>query len=215
MSAQTLYRWSAAALVVSALSVTVGRIIHPTVDAAGLTSPLWGWSHVLWLAGLVTGMAGVTGLYLRHRAKLGRLGVTGAALGWLGMALLSGAIYFEAVIEPALLDRAPELVDVLVDSAALGSFLAVFLASVMLFAVGFLLFGIALLRARVSPRWAVLLVIAGSVIGGPQGFLPPPVAIASFLALGTGLAALGYGLWTSVESPTRESAVAREAAEPA
>jgi hypothetical protein len=61
-------------LIVSAVSVTVGRILHPAGDAAGITSAQWGWSHLLWLAGLLTGMIGVTALYLRQRAQLGRLG---------------------------------------------------------------------------------------------------------------------------------------------
>jgi hypothetical protein len=74
MSTQGLFRWAARALIVSAVSVTLGRILHPAVDSAGLTSPLWGLSHFLWLVGLLTGMVGVVGLYLWQRKAVGVLG---------------------------------------------------------------------------------------------------------------------------------------------
>lgn len=90
MSTRSLIRLAAVALIVSAASVTLGRILHPADELAGWTSPLWGPSHVLWLVGLVTGMFGVVGLYLRQRQEIHLLGFVGAGLAWIGMALLSG-----------------------------------------------------------------------------------------------------------------------------
>jgi hypothetical protein len=199
MSTKSLFRLAAAALIVSAVAVTAGRILHPPSDAVGLTSPLWGASHLLWLVGLLTGLVGVFGLYLRQREEVGWLGFFGAGLAWVGMAWMSGAIYFEAIIEPSLLARHPTLVEFFLNPEQAGVFIVVFLASVALYALGFLAFGIAMLRAAVLPRWAIVLLIVGSVIGGPQGFLPTAVAVTAMLALGAGLLGLGYGLWRSVD----------------
>lgn len=199
MDTRTLYRITAVMVLVSAVAVTGGRILHPALDHAGMTSAAWAPAHWLWLAGLLTGMAGVVGLYLRQRERLGLLGFIGAAVAWTGMGLMSGAIYFEAVVQPGLIGHEPHLVDAFVAYEGMGAFLPVFLASAIAFGVGFLVFGIAMLRAAILPAWAIVLVIVGAVVGGPQGLLPPVIAYGSFLALGIGLAGLGIGLWRSVD----------------
>jgi hypothetical protein len=204
MEARTLFRFTAVVLLVSAVAVTVGRLLHPALDHTGMTSAAWAPAHWLWLIGLVTGMAGVTGLYLRQRDQLGLLGFIGAATAWAGMALMSGAIYFEAVVQPGLIEAQPALVASFVEYRGMGAYLPVFLASAIAFGLGFLALGIAMFRARTFPRWAIVLMTIGAVIGGPQGLLPPVVAYGAMLALGLGIAGLGYALWTSVESETPE-----------
>lgn len=216
MSDRALYRWAAAALVLSAITVTAGRILHPSSDAAGLSSPLWGPSHILWLTGLLTGMIGLTGLYLRQRREVAVLGFVGAAAAWMGMALLSGAMYFEAIIEPGLVRLSPELAEPMAQLSGeeIRSFLIAFFVAVGLFGGGFLLFGIAMYKAAVMPKWAVVLFVTGSVVGGPQGFLPVAVATLAFLTMGVGLAGLGVALWAdpeaSVPHPTATPRVAEE-----
>ncbi|MDP8971013.1 MAG: hypothetical protein M3N52_11060 [Actinomycetota bacterium] len=199
MTTRTLFRLSALALVVSAVAVTGGRVLHPALDRAGLTSAAWAPAHWLWLVGLLAGMIGTIGLYLRQHQRLGLLGFFGVATAWIGMGLMSGAVYFEAVIEPGLIDHTPQLVDAFVRYEGLGAFLPVFLTSAIAFGVGFVLFGIAMFRAGLLPKWAIALVTVGAAIGGPQGLLPPVVAYSAFLALGAGLIGLAYGLWRSVE----------------
>jgi hypothetical protein len=198
MTAPTLYRFAAGMLVVSAVTITGGRVLHPAVDHAGLTSAVWAPAHWLWLAGLLTGMVGVIGLYLRQRERIGVAGFFGAASAWTGMGMMSGAIYFEAVVQPGLIGHAPQLVDSFVAYEGMGAFLPVFLASVVLFGLGFLVFGITMIRVGILPAWAAGLLIIGSVIGGPQGLLPPVIAYGAMFALGIGLVGLAYALWASV-----------------
>ena len=199
MTTRALYRIAAVMVLFSAVMVTAGRILHPALDHAGMTSAAWAPAHWLWLAGLLSGMVGVVGLYLRQRERVGLLGFVGAALAWGGMGLMSGAIYFEAVVQPGLIGHEPHLVDAFVAYQGMGAFLPVFLASAVSFGVGFLLFGIAMLRAGMLPAWAVVLVIVGAVIGGPQGLLPPVIAYGAFFALGLGLVGLGVGLWRTAD----------------
>lgn len=198
MQPRILFRFTAALLIVSAVAVTAGRLLHPALDHAGMTSTVWAPAHWLWFIGLLTGMGGLIGLYLRQREQVGLLGFVGLAIAWTGMGLMSGALYFEAVIQPGLIEAQPQLVASFVEYEGMGAFLPVFLASAIAFGVGFLIFGVAMFRARLFPAWAIGLMTVGAVIGGPQGVLPPLVAYGAMLALGLGIAGLGLALWTSV-----------------
>lgn len=202
MATRVLFRLTAVLLIVSAVAVTVGRLLHPALDHAGMTSAAWAPAHWLWLIGLLAGMPGITGLYLRQREEVGMLGIIGAATAWTGMALMSGAIYFEAVVQPGLIQAEPQLVASFVEYRGMGAYLPVFLASAVGFGLGFLALGIAMFRAGRFPKRAIVLMTIGAVIGGPQGLLPPVVAYGAMLALGLGIAGLGYALWTSVEPGT-------------
>jgi hypothetical protein len=204
MATRVLFRLTAVLLIVSAVAVTVGRLLHPALDHAGMTSAAWAPAHWLWLIGLLAGMAGISGLYLRQREEVGMLGFIGAAAAWTGMALMSGAIYFEAVVQPGLIQAEPQLVASFVEYRGMGAYLPVFLASAVAFGLGFLALGIAMFRAGRFPKWAIVLMTIGAVIGGPQGLLPPVIAYGAMLALGLGIAGLGLALWTGPAPATPE-----------
>ena len=61
--------------------------------------------------------------------------------------------------------------------------------------IGGLLFGIALYRARVLPRWAAALLAVGGIVSAALVVMPD--AFYRFLAFPNGIAmiALGYSLW--------------------
>jgi hypothetical protein len=198
MTTRTLFRWAAAAIMLSGVSMTVGGAIHPPVDPASITTPRWAVAHTLWWIGTVTGMIGLTGLYLRQHGELGVLGFVGVALAWTGTAVLSGAMFFEAIVVPTLLARAPELIEAFPRGEGWGAFISGVLASGLLLGVGFVLLGIAIVRAAMLPRWAAVLAVVGGVTQGISFLLPRPVAALGGIAFGVGLVGLGYGLWTSV-----------------
>ena len=197
MSATVLYRWAGAAVVLSAASMTVGGALHPPVEAASITTPQWAVAHVLWWLGTVLGMLGLVGLYLRQRRAVGVLGFVGAVLAWIGTAVLSGAMFFEGIVEPTLLAGQPDLVAGFPGDEAWRPFMVAVLSAGVLLGVGFLIFGAAMLRAAVLPRWAIVLVMVGAPIQGVSALLPRPIAALGGFSLGVGLAGLGYGLWVS------------------
>lgn len=208
MSTRALFRWTAAALILSGITMTVGGAIHPEVDSATITTPRWAVAHALWWVGTLTGMVGLVGLYLRQRRAVSVLGFLGVGLAWLGTAVLSGAMFFEAVVVPTLLARAPDLVQAFPRSDGWGAFIASVLASGLLLGVGFLLFGAAMLRAAVLPRWATVLAVIGGIAQGVSFLLPRPVAALGGLAFGLGLVGLGCGLWASPEERETQPATA-------
>jgi hypothetical protein len=104
-------------------------------------------------------LVGLAALYVRQAEVFGALGLIGFLLALLGSTLAAGALWSQVFVVPRLAEVAPAVVN-----QAAGSVLAGFLLSFLLFGVGWLVFGVATLRTRVFPRWAVTLLIVGAVI---------------------------------------------------
>lgn len=202
MTPRALYRWAAAALVVTGVSLVVGEILHPTRPFAdSLATRQWAIAHVFWWLGGLTAMLGFAGLYLRQREALGTFGFVGSGLAVIGSALIACAMYFEAFIVPSLAARAPGLFGGYPAGGGWEGFLFGALASGALLGVGLTLFGFTMYRARMMPRWAVVLAVVGGVPFAVNFLLPHSVAILAAVAFGMGLAGLGYGLWKRSELP--------------
>jgi hypothetical protein len=110
----------------------------------------------------------------------GSLGLAGFLVAFVGTTLFTGALWFELFITPPLAVESTELAE-----AELG--LAGFVLSFLLLLVGWILFGVATLRARVYPRWSAWLLIGGVVVA----LFPIPLAGLVFSAA---LIWLGYEL---------------------
>lgn len=124
----------------------------------------------------------LVGLFLYQEERLGLLGVAGFLLGLLGTLLAAGGLWTYVFVVPHFAEAVPELIN-----ESTGSVLVGFFGSYALMAVGWLLFGLATLRARMFPRWAALLLVAGAAIT----IIPLP-SRTLVLALAVGF--LGYRL---------------------
>ncbi|MGH7477259.1 MAG: hypothetical protein ACRELD_13380 [Longimicrobiales bacterium] len=201
MTSRALFRWAAAALGVTAVSLTVGLVFHPMPPySASVATSQWAIAHLFWWLGALAGMAGLAGLYLQQRQQVGVLGFAGSALAVLGLALIACAMFFEAFIAPSIATRAPALFDSFPAGGGWEGFLAGVLASGALFGLGFLLFGATMWRAGVMPRWAILLAVVGGLPFAVNFLLPRPVAILAVTLHAAGLLGLAYGLWHAAES---------------
>lgn len=112
----------------------------------------------------------------------GAFGLVGFLAALVGTMFLAGDLWFEAFAVPWLGDVAPASLHQADGTLMIGGF-----TSYVLFAAGWVLFGLASLRARVFP-WPLSIAI---VIGGLIGFQAamPPFAIPLALAVG------GLGAW--------------------
>jgi hypothetical protein len=200
MSSTSLFRSSSSALVVSAVSLAAGQAFHPMPPYDATVGTLqWTVSHFFWWAGALTGIAGLAGLYLRQREEVGVPGFVGISLAVIGLGFIAGAMYFEAFIAPSLAARAPELFQSFPAGAGWEGFLAGVLASGALFGLGFLMFAVAMFRARSMPRWAIVLALLGGLPFAVNFILPRFVAIVAVSAFGVGLLGLASALWKAAE----------------
>jgi hypothetical protein len=103
----------------------------------------------------------LAGLYARQAAAAGRLGLVGYLLATLGTVLVAGDWWYESFVAPLIAAQAPEVLT----SAPSGSILIGAAATFGSFALGWILFGVATLRAGIFPRGAAVLTIVGGVTG--------------------------------------------------
>jgi hypothetical protein len=148
---------------------------------------------LLYLPSTALLLLGLVGLYTSQSQAAGLLGLVGFLTAFLGTVLLVGALWFEVFVTPSLAAQAPELAE-----SELGQ--TGYLLMLLFGVVGWILFGVATLRARVYPRWAATLLIVGGVIA----FLPGPLLGIVFSVT---VAYLGFVLLTgrvrSDEQPSR------------
>lgn len=139
--------------------------------------------QMLFLLGTILLLGGLVGLYARQSETAGRLGLAGFLVAFMGTALLAGLFFVQAFFVPYLATEFPEVLN-----AGEQGLLAVgFGMTFIIFPAGWLLFGIATLRARVYPRAAAILLIIGTVFT----FVPVPAAT---VVLDVAVAWLGLSL---------------------
>ncbi len=145
---------------------------------------------LLMLLGAVLMLGGLVGLYAHQSEAAGPLGFAGFLVAFLGTVLMAGAVWTQAFVAPAIAEVAPEFLD-----GEPGGLLGLgFMVSFGLAGLGWLLFGVASLRARVYPRAATILLIVGAVLT----FVPFPL---SPVPLAVAVAWLGFSLLTGRRSP--------------
>jgi hypothetical protein len=150
----------------------VGRQLGPD----WVTTPAYTLTYILALLGMGALLLALIAIYTRESAALGRLGLIGCVTAFLGTLMVAGDWWFEAFVVPTIATEAPEVLGL----PPSGSVLVGAIATVGLYTVGWILFGLAALRARAFPRAAALLLLAGG-LAGPLALSTPyqiPLAIA-------------------------------------
>lgn len=165
MSSSSLIRLGGAAAVLGSVLIVVSSLVNfLLVDfenfAEEVTTGAYTFTSLLALLAAVFLLAGLVGLYAGQAETSGGLGFLGFVVAFLGTALMVGAFWESAFAEPAIAEVAPEVFRLEQAPAWLDLGFTVTFALVSL---GWLLFGIATLRARVYPRIAAILLIVGAV----------------------------------------------------
>ncbi len=205
MSTKDLSRWSGIACILAGLLIVLTTLVHPSRETPEII--LEQELRLVaghWLGAFFCGflLLGLPGLYAAQSERAGRLGLVSFLM------LFFGTLFFavhnnSGFIAPVLAAQAPAMLDAInayPPVVALNGLLAVG------FFLGFILFGIATLRARVLPRQTgilmaigALLLLVGAVLGQFVSEALFLVAILGALALGLGLAWAGYSLWSHKE----------------
>ena len=204
MSSSNLIRLCGLAAVVAGALLLVGDLLSLATESENMsevaTTAPFVFTFLLYLIGSVLLLVGLVGLYVRQSEASGILGLVGFAVAFLGSALVLGLVWATLFVGPFLANTAPAALD----AEPTGTLAVGFTLTFALSALGWLLFGLAALRARIYPRAAAIALMVGAVIS----FLPIP---ASGIVLDVVVAWLGFTLLTGTgvpnERPSRVSQV--------
>jgi hypothetical protein len=178
---------SGPAAVLAFVALVVGLVTAGEADLD--TSPLAVASSALLLVALLG--IGATALAALARGLGTGRGMPGAAIAVLGTVLVAGGGWAALFVLPGLAAEAPEVLE-----SGLSSVIVGYIASYVVFTIGWVWTGIALLRSRLVPTWLAVLV----AVGGALAFVPAPEA---FRLLVIGIAASLVARRLPVPSPAR------------
>ena len=205
MTASHLSRLAGPAGLVAGALLVAGELIIVPFDVsdhvATTTNPVFQLGQVVYLLGFIGLMVFLFASSRTMDDKGGRFGVFATLAALVGTMALGGDLWFETFAVPWIADEVPAAFDtdptVVLGLGALSSY--------VLFAIGWVLYGVASLRARVYPR-AIGVAI---VIGGVAGFhaLMAPFGVPLGLAVG----AAGAWLLLRKSAGVPEASVSREA----
>ena len=142
----------------------------------------------------------ILGLYVKQSEKMGKLGLVGFLMVYLGGMLYVGLQFDEAFTWPILAKHAPILIDTKGPMFTDPAFSLAYMLMALLFIPGLILICIATIRAKVLPKWgAVLLAVGAPFAYG--GVMVPQFLRASGALLGAiGFIWLGLALFNDKKS---------------
>lgn len=207
---RNLVRYSGLAAMVSPILLVIADVMKYYVAPANETDNVWmastGWSigqALITLGGLLI-LGSLVGLYTRQADKAGILGLVAFLMAFVGSAMIVGFEWFLGfVVFPWLAQAAPELTDA---EPPLRLALAGLVIPGLVYLAGWVLFGVASLRAKVFPGPAAVLLILGTILGPITVAVSIPVIAEA--VLGVGLAWMGYSLWAEKSEFLAEPATA-------
>ena len=200
MTPTTLYRLSAAALVLSFVTSLLGGVLHPVIDGQSHSIEVFlaqrsPEAQYLIYVGALFLMLGLPGGYLYFREELGRLGFIGVVGYMLGNALSAMShLVVEAFVAPTLAAD-PDGRQLISDQGEIfdgTAFVTLQVVGGLVFVASLLLVGVALIRARGIPTWIGVILVVGTVpLLVPFPELPGLTGIIVELPRGLTVAALG------------------------
>lgn len=197
MTPFALTRASGIATIVGGVLFALFPLLHPDHTEAGFTSWVWVPVHLMPNIGAILVLFGLVGLLTRQLERGGWLGLIGFLIAFIGTASFVMGTMIEAFMIPYMGLQNPAFEEG-PPPAGIGE---AFMVITTLFAVGYLVLGFAIYRARVLPAGVGALLVIGALamlfaeqlamlIGaGDALWVLGPVL------LGAGLAALGWSLW--------------------
>jgi hypothetical protein len=220
ITASNIIRGAGLSAMVAGISFVVVGLLHPPQVLSSVTTGTWLVVHLLTIAVTFFGLLGIAGLYARQVEETGWFGLAGFLIFSVWLVLVPGFTFFEASILPLLATDAPKFAS---------DFLATFTGTAVetnlgilptlwsllgvLYIFGPLLFGVATLRAGILSRWAAGVFGFGAVSSVAFALLPSALEPLAAVPMGSGLAWLGYALWSERRQPASQRVPATERAQ--
>jgi hypothetical protein len=169
---------------------------------AMVADPLMRFVSVAYFIAFPLLLIALVALYGRQAERAGLFGAVAFCIALTGTVALAGDMWFDAFAVPWIVPQAPQVFDVQRD----GLLLAGWWVSVVLFSLGWIMFGLASFRSQAFPRALSIAVAIGGLIGFKAATAPWGVAL--------GLAVAAVGVWLIRQDRTAQTIQARTVAEP-
>lgn len=221
ITASNLVRWAGLSAMVAGIIFAGIQPIHPPDVLASVTTSAFIIITSLKTLMCIFGIFGIAGLYARQVEETGWLGLAGYLLLTIFYAVQICYAFAEPTILPLLASVAPAFVESVMGMASgaggpmnLGAFATIYMLVTFLYVLGLLLFGIALFRARILPRWAAGLLACSGPLAIVMGvLLPHQFERLAAMPMGFALAWLGYALWSERRERASASVAGRASAQ--
>lgn len=201
MSSSKLIRLGGLSAVLAGALLVISELLYlvvgleATLSAETAASGSYIFQSVLFLLAAVLLLGGLVGLYASQSENLGTLGLAGFLVAFVGTALTVGAFWDSTFVPPALAQEAPAMIETGPPPFVNFGITVTF----VLLTLGWLLFGLAILRARVYPRVVAVLLMVGAVLA----FLPLPFSTIPF---GVAVSWMGLNLLSDKGAPVSQPA---------
>jgi hypothetical protein len=192
------------------------QIGHPPMDSFLTDTDQWVARCSAKALMAVLALAGITGLYLRQVRQTRTLGLVGYLVFSAGYLFMFATELTAVFVLPALTGAEPAFArDVVIAAGGghptgdIGHLPVLFNLMGAGYMGGGLIFGIALFRARIVPRWAAVLLAVSTVATAALAVLPE--AFSRPMAVPEGVALIGLGVWLWRDQRGQEQASASPA----
>ena len=197
MTTSALIRWGGLSALLCGLVGVAGEVVFFLVlgdQPFSVAAPTAQWLVILIFMMISTtlGLFGLVALYARQAPNAGKLGFASFVMAAIGTIMHFGHQWSSAFVVPVLAGGAPDFLEaILADTTTVLT--AGVLLTWFLLALGWLLFGIASLRARVVPPGSAWVVMLGAIL---SLLLSLSDVSLDGLVLYIGLAWMGFWLWS-------------------
>ncbi len=174
-----LVSWSGYASILGSLLFGAEVLLHPLRDGLDIQNAgvAYGAIHNLGVFGLILLLLGLIGLYVREAEAMGQRGLNSFIVVFFGHVLYICLLVVDGLRNPLLARYAPATVHTIADNDP--NQLTIVLPALLLFFVGYALFGISLLSVKTLPRAGSLLIAIGApiyIVGGVNIFIIGPAS---------------------------------------
>ena len=199
MNKHTLIRWGGlAALIASALSIAIEIVLMVTIkneaySTAAMTTE-WSVLYTLRLIAIMLLMLGLVALFAHQSQKMRAFGVAAFVIASIGTMLIFGFAWALLFVFPVMAEAVPAFLDTMANEPGIGIVFTLFLIT-----IGWFLFGLASLQAKVLPAGSAWMVMVGAFLALGLNIMQVPF---SWVIFDIGVIWMGWWLWSEQKQGT-------------
>lgn len=126
----------------------------------------WGLVNVLGVSGSIISLIGFIGIYIQGFESLNSYGQIGFLLAIIGTVLLTGALLWDTIIWPILVNYDAAILSFRGPIYSSKSFVPFFISAGLIYAIGYLMFGLSIGISKIYPLIPSLMIAIGAPLFG-------------------------------------------------